>query len=181
MSDQNTHTYKILTIGETGVGKTCILPLMNKEIPIVADEYVELDFGTGCVKMTPAHHSADFAELVCSNSLRSDELTNAVGLLKEELRRLDSLIMQCADATRVAAAGALAVDREGFARMVTEKLRACENVEIVHEEVTEIPEGEVIIATGGFAKWVLKDLDLPFVVDPTLTLYGAGLLCSKAL
>ena len=99
-------------------------------------------------KMTPAHHSGDFAELVCSNSLRSDELTNAVGLLKEELRRLDSLIMQCADATRVAAGGALAVDREGFARMVTERLRARDNVEILPQEATEIPQGEVIIATG---------------------------------
>ena len=99
-------------------------------------------------KMTPAHHSADFAELVCSNSLRSDELTNAVGLLKEELRRLGSLIMQCADATRVAAGGALAVDREGFARMVTEKLRAHPLVETVSEEMREIPEGNVIVATG---------------------------------
>ncbi len=99
-------------------------------------------------KMSPAHHTAEFAELVCSNSLRSDELTNAVGLLKEELRQLDSLIMQCADATKVAAGGALAVDREGFARMVTEKIRACENIEIVSEEVTEIPEGDVIFATG---------------------------------
>ena len=99
-------------------------------------------------QMTPAHHSPDFAELVCSNSLRSDELTNAVGLLKEELRRLDSLIMTCADATRVAAGGALAVDREGFARMVTEKLRACAQIEIEAREITEIPEGEVIIATG---------------------------------
>ena len=69
-------------------------------------------------KMTPAHVSENFAELVCSNSLRSDELANAVGLLKEELRRLGSLIMECADATRVAAGGALAVDREGFSSMI---------------------------------------------------------------
>ena len=70
-------------------------------------------------KMTPAHHSPNFAELVCSNSLRSDELTNAVGLLKEELRELGSLVMRCADAHRVAAGGALAVDREGFSAAVT--------------------------------------------------------------
>ena len=99
-------------------------------------------------KMTPAHHSAQFAELVCSNSLRSDELTNAVGLLKAELRRMDSLILRCADATRVAAGGALAVDREGFAAMVTEQLRARENIEIVSEEATDFPDGDVIVATG---------------------------------
>ncbi len=100
------------------------------------------------VKKTPAHTSDGFAELVCSNSLRSDELTNAVGLLKEELRRLGSLIMTCADATRVAAGGALAVDREGFSRGVTDRIRACELIEVVSQEATEIPEGNVIIASG---------------------------------
>ena len=100
------------------------------------------------VKMSPAHHSPDFAELVCSNSLRGDRLENAVGLLKEELRRCGSLIMQCAEATRVEAGGCLAVDREGFARMVTEKIRSHPNITVVHEEVTSIPEGPVIVATG---------------------------------
>ena len=99
-------------------------------------------------KMTPAHVSPYFAELVCSNSLRSDELTNAVGLLKEELRRLGSVVMRCADEHRVAAGGALAVDREGFARAVTEAVRALPNVEIVEEEAVDIPDGEVIIASG---------------------------------
>ena len=99
-------------------------------------------------KRTPAHVSPHFAELVCSNSLRSDELTNAVGLLKEELRRLGSLILRCADAHRVAAGGALAVDREDFARAVTEALRARENIEIVEEEATQLPMGDVIVATG---------------------------------
>ena len=99
-------------------------------------------------KMTPAHVSPYFAELVCSNSLRSDELTNAVGLLKEELRRLGSIVMRCADEHRVAAGGALAVDREGFARAVTEAVRALPNVEIVEEEAVDIPDGEVIIASG---------------------------------
>ena len=99
-------------------------------------------------KMTPAHVSPDFAELVCSNSFRSDELSNAVGLLKEELRRLDSLIMRCADAHRVPAGGALAVDRVAYARMVTETIRSHPNIELVSEEVTEIPDGEVIIASG---------------------------------
>ncbi len=99
-------------------------------------------------KKTPAHETEYFAELCCSNSLRSDQLENAVGLLKEELRRLDSLIIRCADATRVPAGGALAVDRHGFARMVTEELRRHPNVTVVEGEITEIPEGEVIIASG---------------------------------
>ena len=99
-------------------------------------------------KMTPAHHSDNFAELVCSNSLRSDELTNAVGLLKQELRELGSLIMECADATRVAAGGALAVDREGFSGAITERIKSQPNIEIVSDEALVIPEGEVIIATG---------------------------------
>ena len=99
-------------------------------------------------KMTPAHHSPDFAELVCSNSLRGDRLENAVGLLKEELRRLDSLILSCAEATRVEAGGCLAVDRGGFSRMVTEKIRSHPRITVVEEEVTQVPEGPVIIATG---------------------------------
>ena len=99
-------------------------------------------------KMTPAHHCADFAELVCSNSLRGDRLENAVGLLKEELRRVGSLILTCADATRVEAGGCLAVDRYGFSAMVTEKIRSHPNIEVVSEEVTQIPQGPVIVATG---------------------------------
>ena len=99
-------------------------------------------------KMSPAHHCADFAELVCSNSLRGDRLENAVGLLKEELRRLDSLILRCAEATRVEAGGALAVDRYGFSAMVTKEIKNHPLITVVEEEVTEVPEGPVIIATG---------------------------------
>lgn len=99
-------------------------------------------------KMTPAHHCNDFAELVCSNSLRGDRLENAVGLLKEELRRLGSLILQCAEANRVEAGGALAVDRYGFSGMVTERIRSHPNITVVEGEVTEVPQGPVIIATG---------------------------------
>ena len=99
-------------------------------------------------KMTPAHHSPDFAELVCSNSLRGDRLENAVGLLQEELRRLDSLILSCAEATRVEAGGCLAVDRGGFSQMVTEKIRSHPRITVAEEEVTQVPEGPVIIATG---------------------------------
>ena len=100
-------------------------------------------------KMTPAHHSPAFAELVCSNSLRGDRLENAVGLLKEELRRLGSLILACADETRVEAGGCLAVDREGFSRLVTEKIRSHPNITVIEQELTQIPEQRpVIIATG---------------------------------
>ena len=99
-------------------------------------------------KMTPAHHSPDFAELVCSNSLRGDRLENAVGLLKEELRRLGSLIMECALATKVEAGGCLAVDRNGFSALVTEKLLAHPNITFRSEEITQVPAGPVIVATG---------------------------------
>ncbi len=100
-------------------------------------------------KSTPAHHSRDFAELVCSNSLRSDQLENAVGLLKEELRRCGSLILSCADTHRVAAGSALAVDRLGFSRAVTDRIRSHPNITVIPGEVTEIPsEGEVILASG---------------------------------
>ena len=108
-------------------------------------------------KMTPAHHSADFAELVCSNSLRGDRLENAVGLLKEELRRLDSLILACADATRVEAGGALAVDRTGFSALVTERIKHHPNITVEYGECSEVPEGPVIIATGPLTSEPMAD------------------------
>lgn len=100
------------------------------------------------VKQTPAHHTDKFAELVCSNSLRANSLTNAVGVLKEEMRVLDSAIIAAADECSVPAGGALAVDRHEFAANVTEKVKNHPNVTVLHEEVTEIPEGPTIIATG---------------------------------
>ena len=108
-------------------------------------------------KMSPAHHSPDFAELVCSNSLRGDRLENAVGLLKEELRRCGSLIMECAEATRVEAGGCLAVDRAGFSRMVTEKIKANPLIRVVSEEMTRIPQEPVIIATGPLTSDALSE------------------------
>jgi len=100
-------------------------------------------------KYTPAHHTPEFAELVCSNSLRSDSLANAVGLLKEEMRRMGSLVMEAADATRVPAGSALAVDRTLFSRYITEKIQSCPNIEIIEKEVDSVPEGEItVIATG---------------------------------
>jgi len=125
-------------------------------------------------KMTPAHVSADFAELVCSNSFRSDDLANAVGLLKEELRRMDSLIMRCADANRVPAGGALAVDRVAYAAMVTEAIRGNPNIEVVSEEVTEIPDGEVIVASGPLTSDALSEKIAQLCPDSDLHFYDAA-------
>ena len=108
-------------------------------------------------KKSPAHHADTFGELVCSNSLRGDRLENAVGLLKEELRRLGSLIMDCAEATRVEAGGCLAVDRQGFSDMVTEKLRSHPNITVISEEITKVPQGPVIVATGPLTSDALSD------------------------
>lgn len=126
-------------------------------------------------KKTPAHETEYFAELCCSNSLRSDQLENAVGLLKEELRRLGSLILRCADATRVEAGGALAVDRHGFARMVTEQIRSHPRITVVPGEVTEIPEGEVVIASGPLTSDALAErLQDLLGADTALHFYDAA-------
>ena len=109
------------------------------------------------VKNTPAHHTQNFAELVCSNSLRADGLANAVGVLKEEMRILDSLIMTAADMHKVPAGGALAVDREGFSGYITEFLSNHPNVEVIREELTELPEGPTIVATGPLTSDALSE------------------------
>ncbi len=108
-------------------------------------------------KMTSAHKSGGFAELICSNSLRGASLENAVGVLKEEMRLMDSLIMEAADATKVEAGGALAVDRELFSEYITNKITSLENVEIINEEVTKIPDGPVIIASGPLTSSAMQD------------------------
>ena len=108
-------------------------------------------------KLTPAHKTGLFAELVCSNSLRSNSLENAVGLLKEEMRMLDSLIIRCADKTSVPAGGALAVDRDIFSQMITDEIRNNPNIEVVEEEITSIPNGPVIIASGPLTSDILSN------------------------
>lgn len=140
----------VTVIGAGLAGSECAWQLAQRGVQVTLCEMKP-------VKMTPAHTTEYFAELCCSNSLRSDQLENAVGLLKEELRRLDSLIIRCADATRVPAGGALAVDRHGFARMVTEEIRNHPNITVVEGEVTEIPEGEVVIASGPLTSDALAD------------------------
>ncbi len=108
-------------------------------------------------KLTPAHKTGGFAELVCSNSLRGASLENAVGLLKEEMRMLDSLIIRCADATKVPAGGALAVDRDLFSEMVTSEIKNNPLIEVYEEEITELPDGPIIIASGPLTSDALSD------------------------
>ena len=156
----------VTVLGAGLAGSECAWQLAKRGIPVRLIEMKPL-------KMTPAHKSAYFGELVCSNSLRSDELTNAVGLLKEEMRRLGSLIMTSADEHRVAAGGALAVDREGFARGITEKLRACPNVEIITAEADAIPEGEVVIATGPLSSDAIADRIAALCPESDLHFYDA--------
>ncbi|MBO5178887.1 MAG: methylenetetrahydrofolate--tRNA-(uracil(54)-C(5))-methyltransferase (FADH(2)-oxidizing) TrmFO [Clostridia bacterium] len=109
------------------------------------------------IKYSPAHSNKNLAEIVCSNSFKSASITNACGLLKEELRRLDSLLIRCADKTKVPAGQALAVDREEFAKRVTEEIKNNENIEIINEEVTKLPQGITIIATGPLTSEGLLD------------------------
>lgn len=125
-------------------------------------------------KSSPAHHSADFAELVCSNSLRSDALTNAVGVLKEEMRLLDSLIMRCADEHRIPAGSALAVDRHQFAQAITAALSNHPLVEVIHKEVCEIPEGPTIIAGGPLISASLSEAIAKLVRSDYFYFYDAA-------
>lgn len=126
------------------------------------------------VRMSPAHHSENLAELVCSNSFRGDRLTNAVGLLKEEMRRMGSLIMRCADATRIPAGGALAVDRDRFSESVTRAVREEPKIEMIREEATEIPEGPVVIATGPLTSDALSEKIREMPGLSTLHFYDAA-------
>ena len=133
---------KVNIIGAGLAGSEAAWQLIQRGIPVRLYEMRPK-------KYSPAHHTDNFGELVCSNSLRANNIENAVGLLKEELRRMDSLIMRCADENQVPAGGALAVDREKFSAQITQILTSHPLVEVIYEEVTEIPEDEItIIATG---------------------------------
>ena len=125
-------------------------------------------------KKTPAHHSNQFAELVCSNSFRSDRLTNAVGLLKEEMRILHSLIIRCADQTRVPAGGALAVDRESFSAEVTKAVSQHPLIQLTFQEATAIPEGPLIIATGPLTSDAMAEAIRNIPGLETLNFYDAA-------
>ncbi|MBR3999965.1 MAG: methylenetetrahydrofolate--tRNA-(uracil(54)-C(5))-methyltransferase (FADH(2)-oxidizing) TrmFO [Clostridia bacterium] len=126
-------------------------------------------------KKTPAHHTDGFAELVCSNSLRSAEITNGSGLLKEELHRMGSVIMEAALATRVAAGGALAVDRNLFSEYVTEKIRSVPNIEVIEREMTDIPEDQItVIATGPLTSDALAGKIQQMIGGNSLYFYDAA-------
>ena len=125
------------------------------------------------IKYSPAHSNENLAEIVCSNSFKSASITNACGLLKEELRRLDSLLIRCADKTKVPAGQALAVDREEFAKMVTEEIKSNENIEVINEEVTKLPEGITIIATGPLTSEGLLD-EISKITGEKLFFYDAA-------
>ena len=159
---------QVTVIGAGLAGSEAAWQLAKRGIPVTLREMKPK-------KMTPAHKSADFAELVCSNSLRGAGLENAVGLLKEELRRLESLIMEAADATRVEAGGALAVDRHGFSAYVTEKIRSHPLITVEEGEVTELPEGEVLVASGPLTSDALAAyLVNLFGEDTTLNFFDAA-------
>ena len=132
----------INVIGAGLAGCEAAWQIANRDIPVRLYEMKPN-------KKTPAHQSDTFAELVCSNSFKSDKLDNAAGLLKEELRRLGSLIMECADETQVPAGGALAVDRHGFSQAVTNKILNHPNIEVCYEEVTSLRKDVItVVATG---------------------------------
>ena len=142
---------QVIVIGAGLAGSEAAWQLARRGIPVELREMKPR-------KMTPAHHSEFFGELVCSNSLRSDQLENAAGLLKEELRRCDSLIMSCAGEHRVEAGGALAVARHAFPAAITERIRTHPCITVVEGEVTEIPpEGNVILATGPLTSEALSE------------------------
>ena len=126
------------------------------------------------VKQTPAHHTENFAELVCTNSLRANQLTNGVGLLKEEMRQLNSVVMQAADKHNVPAGGALAVDRDSFSKAITAAVKNHPNVEVITEEVTSIPSGLTVVATGPLTSDLLAKEIVKFTGDDGLYFYDAA-------
>ena len=126
------------------------------------------------VKQTPAHHTENFAELVCTNSLRANQLTNGVGLLKEEMRQLNSVVMQAADKHNVPAGGALAVDRDSFSKAITTAVKNHPNIEVITEEVTSIPSGLTVVATGPLTSDLLAKEIVKFTGDDGLYFYDAA-------
>lgn len=157
----------VTVVGAGLAGSECAWQLAKRGIGV---RLIEMKPG----KFTPAHVSPLFGELVCSNSLRGDDFTNAVGLLKEEMRRLGSLIMEAAEANRVAAGGALAVDREGFAKHITAALRSHERIEVVEAEATDFPPGdEVVIASGPLTSDALAERIAQLCGEPGLHFYDA--------
>ena len=158
---------KVTVAGAGLAGCEAAWQLLKRGIPVTLREQKPLS-------MSPAHHSALFSELVCSNSLRSDRLQNAVGLLKEEMRRMDSLILRAADQARVPAGGALAVDRNSFSGFITETLKNHPLITVEAGEVTEIPPSPAIIATGPLTSDALATAIAGMDEVSTLNFYDAA-------
>ena len=156
----------VTVLGAGLAGSECAWQLAKRGIHVRLVEMRPL-------KSSPVHVTGEFAELVCSNSLRSDELTNAVGLLKAEMRKMGSLIMESADKNAVAAGGALAVDRTGFSEYITRALEEHPNVEIIRAEAEEIPDGEVVVATGPLSSDAIADVIIKLCPDSDLHFYDA--------
>ena len=158
---------RVTVVGAGLAGSEAAWQLVKRGVPVTIAEMKP-------AVRTPAHHSDSFAELVCSNSFRGERLSSAVGLLKEEMRNLDSLIMRCADENRVPAGDALAVDRNGFSRQVTDILAHHPLVQIENTEVQEIPDGPVIIATGPLTSPSLSEAINALPGLSTLNFYDAA-------
>ena len=161
------HTDRVTVVGAGLAGSEAAWQIAKQGVPVTLHEMRGL-------KSTAAHHTDHFAELVCSNSLRAASLTNAVGLLKEEMRRLDSLIIRCADACAVPAGGALAVDRDVFSQMVTDQLSQHPLIEVRREEVEVIPEDVTIIATGPLTSETLSDHLIQLTGEESYYFYDAA-------
>ncbi len=158
---------RVTIIGAGLAGSEAAWQLIRRGIPVTIVEMKP-------ARQTPAHHTEYFAELVCSNSFRGERLSSAVGLLKAEMRLMDSLIMRCADESRVPAGDALAVDREGFSRRVTETLRENKLVTVENREADDIPEGPAIIATGPLTSPALSEAIRRLPGLDTLNFYDAA-------
>ncbi|WP_058303920.1 FADH(2)-oxidizing methylenetetrahydrofolate--tRNA-(uracil(54)-C(5))-methyltransferase TrmFO [Gorillibacterium timonense] len=161
------NTNRVTVIGAGLAGSEAAWQIVRQGVPVTLYEMRP-------ARKTPAHISDKFAELVCSNSLRANGLTNAVGVLKEEMRMLDSLIMKSADKHAVPAGGALAVDRDGFSGEVTEALRNHPLVEVVNEELTELPEGITVVASGPLTSPALSEKLRGLIGEEYLYFYDAA-------
>ncbi len=159
---------KVTVIGGGLAGSEATWQLAKRGIPVDLYEMRPK-------KMTPAHHTGEFAELVCTNSLRSNQLSNAVGLLKEEMRHLDSLVMEAADKTQVPAGGALAVDRDSFSQYITQKIRKMPNVTVHDEEIVQLPkDGITVVATGPLTSDALAEQIQRFSGTDSLHFFDAA-------
>ncbi len=157
----------VVVIGGGLAGSECALQLAARGVPVKLYEMRP-------VQLSPAHHTDHLAELVCSNSLKATRIDSAAGLLKQELHRMGSVLLSCAEEAAVPAGGALAVDRDEFSRLVEERVRAQDLITVVREEVTQIPEGHVVIAAGPLCSQALADEVTKLVGGSSLSFFDAA-------